>query len=632
MTSRTNTATASETNWLMFRFRAEFSDAPTERKFREHNLKVDALRIVIVCSGMALFQIAGVVVDLQRLDPEVIPRLLTMRFTGLILCIVLAAAAYFRPMVSKLNAIPLLLMTVLTTLYTIAAYEYSIHLGISDSTIIYGFLSFVSFLIVSAPMWVSLINAGVILFEALALHFFFLKSDVTDLSALLITYIVLSALGVFVAIVLRKLRRREFASQSLLQAEEVQRRILEEQLRVHQAELETTVAQRTEQLRKSEQSLIQAQKMESIGQLAGGMAHDINNVLMVVLGYENLSITENDLPTIRKYLKEIRVAAERGAEMIKRLLAFSRRQVMSLDSVEIGSLMTKLHSMIRVVIPSNIEMNLNLPEEPLSTLADSVQLEQALTNLIINARDAMPGGGTVNLSTSLETLVDSFVDENPWAKVGQYVVISVADTGLGISDEVKEQIFEPFFTSKPEGQGTGLGLAVVFGIVSQLGGFIHVSSEIGKGAEFKLYLPYLANPSPAPRVESEQSEFTGTETILLIEDDPQIRELESLVLRDAGYTVIEAADGLQGLATYEQQKSEIDLLLLDVVMPRMGGEELFGAIRDMGDDVPILFKTGYSGSAAHTDFILREGLAMLPKPYEPDLLKRRIREVLGREN
>jgi signal transduction histidine kinase/ActR/RegA family two-component response regulator len=440
----------------------------------------------------------------------------------------------------------------------------------------------------------------------------------------------MGTLGYLFARTIHVMRRKEFATYIQLNEEVKRRGEAEEQLRIHQDLLEEIVKERTDQLRKSEMNLLQAQRMESIGQLAGGIAHDFNNLLLVILGYSDLVAESDDIQEIRDYQKEVQSAAERGAEMAKQLLAFSRRQIMDITPVDIPALLTQLRNMIHPIVPANIDVEIRLPDEPIASMADYGQLEQALMNLVINARDAMPEGGSLQIGLSREALNDSFVDAHPWARAGEFAVIRVTDTGHGFSAETKTRIFEPFFTTKPEGQGTGLGLAMVFGTINQMNGFIHVYSEEGEGTEFKLYLPFLSEMIGKEKTESVEVGLTGSETILLVEDEPQVRALGSAVLRGAGYNVIEAEDGHEGMAVYGKHKDEIDLLFLDIVMPRMGGQDMMTALRENGDSIPILFTSGYSSSAIHTNFILQDGLELISKPYSPDLLKRKIREVLDR--
>jgi PAS domain S-box-containing protein len=383
--------------------------------------------------------------------------------------------------------------------------------------------------------------------------------------------------------------------------------------------------------KRAEEQLRQAQKLESIGHLAGGVAHDFNNLLVAILGNAELARGHADLAEeVEPYLDEIQEAAERAAGLTRQLLAFGRRQIVEPVPIDLNQLIEGLGRMLNRLIPENIE-NEFLPGEDLDAiLADRGQLEQVIVNLAVNARDAMPEGGKLVLETANVTIPSDEADPQPPAEPGRYVLLRVIDSGRGMTKEVRERIFEPFFSTKPEGQGTGLGLSVVFGIVKHHGGFLDVFSEPGRGAEFRVYLPAEerepAHPEPAPAGR----ERGGCESVLLVEDEPSARRLARRVLSKAGYEVIEARDGREAVEAYRRHRWKIDLVLLDVVMPKMMGSEVRRRIREIDSDVRILFSSGYSRAGGHLDFIAREGLDLISKPYPTKALLEKIREILDR--
>lgn len=393
------------------------------------------------------------------------------------------------------------------------------------------------------------------------------------------------------------------------------------------------------ELRKAEEEqdslqrqLIQVQKMDSVGQLAGGIAHDFNNILVAILGYVELAQgldEEAGLPEpISSYHREIEQAANRAASLTRQLLAFSRRQIMELKRININEMLSDLEDLLKRLIPETIDMEFTQSEEPAIILADLVQLEQVVINMAVNARDAMPDGGKISLCVRHVTFDEEYVQDHPWAKIGNFIVLEIVDTGSGMPPEVQEKVFEPFFTTKPMDKGTGLGMSVALGIIEQHNGFIQVYSEEGMGSDIKIYLPSIRSRSVSKPKEIIESAPKGSETVLLVEDEDQVRNIARTILERSGYSVIEAKDGEEGLAMYEQHKDSIQLLLLDVVMPKLGGEEVMKALREQGVTVPIVFTSGYSGGGIHDGFILEEGFEFLAKPYNRKKLQEKIRHVL----
>ena len=381
----------------------------------------------------------------------------------------------------------------------------------------------------------------------------------------------------------------------------------------------------------AEEQLSQAQKMQSVGQLAGGVAHDFNNLLTAIMGYVQLSLWEAPPESnISNNLQEVGKAAERAANLTGQLLAFSRRQVIEPKVIDLNDLVINLDKMLRRLIGEDVEL-VTLPATGLEPIqADPGQMEQVLVNLAVNARDAMPAGGKLTIKTANVTLDAEYVQQHGDASPGRHVMVAVSDTGTGISEEVREHIFEPFFTTKEVGEGTGLGLATCFGIVQQNGGHIEVDSEPGQGTSFKVYLPVTEETYEAETeiVDSSNSP-QGKETVLLAEDEPLVRSMVATVLRDRGYEVLEAANGEEALRMVQQYGGEgIDLLVTDVVMPQMGGPELAEKLHTAHVNIKVLFTSGYTGDYQSHLNTLTTGTDFLAKPYMPDALTVKVREVL----
>ncbi|HKY20125.1 MAG TPA: response regulator [Vicinamibacterales bacterium] len=384
--------------------------------------------------------------------------------------------------------------------------------------------------------------------------------------------------------------------------------------------------------RELETQLLQAQKMDAIGQLAGGIAHDFNNLLTAILGYaELLAPVLQDQERHRKDLEQIRKAATRATLLTGQLLAFSRRQMLQPAIVDLNVLVTDAGALLRRLIPENIELSLRLDPELGRTKADAGQIEQVIVNLAINARDAMPSGGSLVLQTMNVDVDDHFFLRHGFANEGdatRFVVLSVSDTGFGIDPVVKKRIFEPFFTTKPKGKGTGLGLATVYGIVKQSGGSIWVYSEPGQGATFKVYLPRTDEAVPEAMASPAQSSLRGTETILLVEDEEGVRLLSRALLERQGYRVIEAAGGEQAMRLAAAEPAPIDLLVTDVVMPGPSGPELFEHLAPLRPQMQVLFLSGYTDEAMVKRGVLKSGTSFLQKPFTATALSRKVRELL----
>lgn len=378
-----------------------------------------------------------------------------------------------------------------------------------------------------------------------------------------------------------------------------------------------------------EAQLQQAQKIESIGQLAGGIAHDFNNLLVVITGYSQMIQEDETLSDRGKmYAEEIGNAGSRAANLTRQLLTFGRRQAMNRASVNIDELLHSLQGMFSRLIPENIEQSLEIETDLPNIYGDPGHIEQVLVNLAVNARDAMPNGGTLKFRAELAELDYQFVKYHPGLSVGSHILIRVSDNGIGMSPDTIQKVYEPFYTTKPEGEGTGLGLSVVFGIVGRHDGHIHVVSDVGTGSEFRVYLPTTDLAAQEAKDTDTVTRKKRTETILLVEDDVQVREFAQKVLNHNGFTVLLAEDGESGIEQYETHHEHIDLIVSDVVMPNVGGRDMVERLLDKGFDVPVLFTSGYSPDSTHSDYLRRSGYTQIDKPYSPSALIEKVEEIL----
>jgi PAS domain S-box-containing protein len=382
--------------------------------------------------------------------------------------------------------------------------------------------------------------------------------------------------------------------------------------------------------KKLEVLLRQAQKMEAVGRLAGGVAHDFNNLLTAIIGYADLmrlKLAGDD--AARRDLDEIAKAGARAADLTRQLLAFSRQQVLEPRVLDLNAIVTELDKMLRRLIGEDIDLSTVTATGLGRVKADPGQIEQVLMNLVVNARDAMPDGGKITIETADVDLDSGYTSGRVDLEPGRYVMLAVSDTGTGMDAEVRTRIFEPFYTTKPLGKGTGLGLSTVHGIVKQSGGHIEVYSEPGQGTTFKIYLPRIdeaASPAPARPVLDARSR--GSETVLLVEDEDAIARVVRASLELQGYTVLQATDGSEAIATCERADQSIDLLITDVVMPLMSGPELVRRITTIRPDLKILYISGYTDRALVHQGLRDRGSAFLQKPFTPDTLARKVRDVL----
>jgi two-component system, cell cycle sensor histidine kinase and response regulator CckA len=382
-------------------------------------------------------------------------------------------------------------------------------------------------------------------------------------------------------------------------------------------------------LRLSEEQFRQAQKMEAVARLAGGVAHDFNNVLSVILSYSEmmLSTVKREDP-MREDLGEILKAGHRAAALTRQLLMFSRQQVVDPKVLDLNGVLAGTEKMLRRLLGEDVDMVLTPSPSLGKVKADPGSIEQVVMNLVVNARDAMPTGGKLTIETANTTLDEAYANEHLGVKPGPHVMLAVSDTGTGMDRETQARIFEPFFTTKEKGRGTGLGLSTVFGIVQQSGGSVWVYSEPGQGTSFKVYLPVVEGTVDEARPPVALTTLRGSETILLVEDEVQVRAVARGILERQGYAVIEAQSGAEAILACKQHGGAIDLLLSDVVMPKMSGPEL---ARQLGAERPlmkILCMSGYTDDAVVRHGALGAGIAFIQKPFTPDTLARKVREVL----
>ncbi len=387
------------------------------------------------------------------------------------------------------------------------------------------------------------------------------------------------------------------------------------------------VARDVTEQRSTEKQLQHSQKMDAIGQLAGGVAHDFNNLLLAILANVELGLSgEEGLRNAVEHFKEIEQAAERAAALTRQLLAFSRRQPMHPVAVNLNELTRQLMTMLRRLIPESIVLGFVAAEDLSPILADPSQLEQVVVNLCLNARDAMAAGGRLTLATKNVVVDSRYVESHPWATPGKYVLLSVTDTGTGMTPESRERAFEPFYTTKPVHQGTGLGLSTVYGIVRQHGGMVEVESELERGSAFSIYLPASEGVVVARSQGRERAKLGGRETILLAEDERQVRHAVSQMLERAGYTVLAAADGAEAVEMVRRSRQPIQLAILDIVMPRLGGPEAWAQIASLRSDMRVLFASGYADDRSFAE--VPAGVTVVDKPFRMGELLRWVRKTL----
>jgi len=392
-----------------------------------------------------------------------------------------------------------------------------------------------------------------------------------------------------------------------------------------------------EEKKSIEAQLIQAQKMEAVGQLAGGIAHDFNNTLTAILGFGGLikmkmAPDDPNLP----YLEDILKAGHNAAQLIQGLLAFSRKQLIRPELLDLAELLQKTRKMMERTLREDIELKIIPSAEPLPIMADSSQLQQVILNLVGNARDSMPDGGELVIESGRMLIDASYIKHHGYGQKGEYVWLALTDSGTGMDERTRKKIFEPFFSTKEQGKGTGLGLAMVYGIIKQHQGYINVYSEPGQGSSFRVYLPAFKTKTdqgqqPAPEPEREEASPGGKEIILLADDDPAVSRVACAILEGAGYTVLSAADGDEALALFTANRDRIDLAILDVIMPKKDGKAVYDLMLRDKPGTRVLFFSGYTANTIHNKGVLADTVNLLLKPVSPAELLKKVREVLDDE-
>jgi len=370
--------------------------------------------------------------------------------------------------------------------------------------------------------------------------------------------------------------------------------------------------------------------MEAIGTLVGGIAHDFNNMMNIIIGYGGLMQMhmKPDDPQMEQ-LKEILAAGDRAAQLTKGLLAFSRKQVLEIRTVNLNEIVEGFKKMLRRIIGEDIDLKIMLSEEALIIKADIVQIEQVLMNLAANARDAMPKGGALTIETRSVKIDGEFINANGYGEPGMYALITVSDTGTGMDEKTRERIFEPYFTTKEMGRGTGLGLAIVYGIVKQHNGYINCYSEPGKGTTFRIYIPLVEAEAEKLEKREVTAPVGGRETILVAEDDAGVRGFIKEALEGYGYTVIEAVDGEDAVKRFKENKERIQLLLFDLIMPKKNGRDAYEDIKGIRPNIRAIFISGYAKDIIQR-FGIEEGIEFITKPVLPTDLLRKVREKLDK--
>lgn len=418
--------------------------------------------------------------------------------------------------------------------------------------------------------------------------------------------------------VIANINERKCAEQDLVESERKYRELFEEAR-------EAIACQK-----KLEQQLLHAQKMEAIGQLAGGVAHDFNNILTAIIGYANILLMKiGDNEALRTYVAHILESSDKATNLTKGLLTFGRKQIIHMGPADLNEIVWRIERLLSRLIGEDVVLDVSLAKDDLTIMADSGQIEQVLMNLCTNARDAMPGGGTLSIRTYAADLDEEFIRRHGYGETGSFAVLSVTDNGCGIDEKTKERIFEPFFTTKEVGKGTGLGLPIVYGIVKQHSGFINVYSEPGRGTAFRIYLPLVrCELEPVLCAADEPPVRGGSETILVAEDNERVRNMTRTVLEEFGYTVLEAADGNGAIDTFMRHRDEVALLLLDVVMPEKNGKEAYDEIKAMRPDIKAIFTSGYTADIITGKGISEGPVDFISKPAAPKELLTKVRAVL----
>ncbi|MEW6669824.1 MAG: ATP-binding protein [Thermodesulfobacteriota bacterium] len=433
------------------------------------------------------------------------------------------------------------------------------------------------------------------------------------------------------ALLLRSLHPNAYTTQHLQLAERVGRQIAGA---IANAQLYSDRKRAEEEKAKLQALLLRAQKLETVGRLSGGIAHDFNNLLTPIIGNAEMALSDmNREDPLYEVMEEIRQAGKRAATLTRQLLAFSRRQILQPEVLDLNGVVRGMDRMLRRIIGEDIELWTMLSPELGPVEADIGQVEQVVMNLAVNAREAMPGGGKLTIETKNVELDEDYARNHAAVTPGPYVMLAVSDTGVGMSMEIQEQLFDPFFTTKEKEKGAGLGLSTVYGIVKQSKGHIWVYSEPGKGSTFKIYLPWVEEPGHAKEKAAKTEEsLQGSETILMVEDDETVRKMTLKILQKHGYTVLCARNPQEAIHLCREHKEQVQLTVTDVVMPGMSGKDLADEVKRIRPGMKVLFTSGYTDDAIVHHGVLAKGMAFIQKPFTPEGLARKVREVLGARN
>jgi nitrogen-specific signal transduction histidine kinase len=388
--------------------------------------------------------------------------------------------------------------------------------------------------------------------------------------------------------------------------------------------------QAEEERRKLEDQLMQARKMESVGRLAGSVAHDFNNMLTPIMGYAEMLLDDlaPDDPH-RSNVVQIAHSAERSKGLVMQLLAFARRQTLEMKPVNLNKVITGVKNMIQRTLQENVKIEIRQAPVLGVIQADTGQVEQIILNLSVNAQDAMPDGGAIFIETSEVVLDDAYARTHDGVAPGPYIMMSFIDTGTGMDKETLDHIFEPFYTTKGAGKGTGLGLATVYGIVKQHGGHISVYSELGKGTIFRIYFPmYEGVDAPVSAIRTKEKPLHGTETVLVVEDENQVRDITVNALRHYGYTVLEAQDGRTAQEAFNSYQGDIHLFLTDVILPDMNGRMVYTQLSSLRNELKVLYMSGYTSDVISHHGVLEPGVHFIQKPFNLQDLAHKVRDVL----
>jgi signal transduction histidine kinase len=425
------------------------------------------------------------------------------------------------------------------------------------------------------------------------------------------------------------IKQELIATNIILNAEAEQRMKREAELVQATETLQKEIAAR----QRAEQQFLQSQKLEAVGRLAGGVAHDFNNILTVILGTSEILLSRHDLNGSRGMVEEISKAAERAAELTRQLLTFSRQEIVTQVTLSLNAVVTDAEKMLRRVVKENIRLDLKLSTAPRCVKADPGQMEQVLMNLVVNASDAMPDGGRISIETSATDPDAALRHSNAGERSGAFVRLTVSDTGCGMDERTKARICEPFFTTKAKGEGTGLGLATVYGIIREAGGWIDVESQPGRGSTFHVYLPEcLADEVPAMpaiKIETAPCAQRRAETVLLVEDEDILRRLLQKIMADSGYRVLAASNGQEAIRLCEEHAGPIHILLTDLVLPGMSGRQISEHVSNLRAGIPVLFMSGYTDDEQVRQGIRASSHQFLQKPFTPTALTHKLRDVMG---